>query len=396
MTKPADSTVPRFDAVICGAGIAGVSLAWRLAPRWRVLLIEREAQPGTHATGRSAAMFMPSYGPPGVRALTRASRAFYSAPPAGFAAQPLLAPRPVLYVAPASGLAELQALHATLQAEGQAVLRLDAAQAAARVPCLRPEALAAALLESDAHEIDVDALLQGFLRGVRAHGGELRCRAELLQAERAGAAGDWRLSLADGRVVRTPLLVNAAGAWADELARRCGVAPLGLQPHRRSAFTFRPPPELAVARWPLVDALGDAPFYFKPDAGALLASPANADPVPPHDVVAEELDIAIAIDRIQALTTLRIARPTHTWAGLRSFVADGELVIGPDPRVAGFFWLAGQGGYGIQSAPAASALAAALLLGQAGPHGVDAALFSPARPALARALTPSPAPGSPP
>jgi D-arginine dehydrogenase len=210
-------------------------------------------------------------------------------------------------------------------------------------------------------DIDVHALHQGFLRGARSAGAVLWADAELVSARRD--AGVWDLRLADGRGVRAGTLVNAAGAWADAVASLAGAPALGLEPRRRSAFTFAPPAGANTRSWPTVAAI-DESWYLKPDAGQLLGSPANADPVHAHDVQPEELDIATGIARIEAATTLTIARPKRTWAGLRTFAPDGELVIGFDPRCDGFFWLAGQGGYGIQSAAGASLLALSLLLGR--------------------------------
>ncbi len=371
----------RYDVAVVGAGIAGASLAWRLAARCRVLLLERESQPGLHSTGRSAAMFMESYGPPQVRALTRAGRAFCTAPPAGFTDVPVLAPRGVLYVAAPGQQDLLDQTWAALAGSGSRIERVSAADALARVPVLRPERVLAAIAEPDAMDVDVHALHQGFLRGLKRQGGALRCDAEVESARREGAT--WTLTLAGGERVKATTLVDAAGAWADDLAQHCGVPPVGLVPHRRSAFVFKPPEGLDPGAWPTVCGI-DEGWYFKPDAGRLLGSPANADPVPPHDVVPEELDIALGIHRIEEATTLSIRRPERTWAGLRSFVPDGELVIGFDPAAEGFFWLAGQGGYGIQSAAGASALAASLLLGEALPdelatQGVDPAAVSPGR-----------------
>ena len=370
-----------FDVAIVGAGIAGASLGYRLASRRSVLLLEREAQPGYHATGRSAALFMESYGPPGVRALTRASRAFYEEPPRGFSETPLLSPRGVLYLATQGQEALLRTTHEALAASGTRLETLDAAAALARVPCLRPEVVHGALFERDAQDIDVHALHQGFLRGLRALGGELRTGAELAGATRVGSR--WELRLADGEVVLAQNIVDAAGAWADEVATRCGVAPVGLEPRRRSAFTFNGPAGVDVSGWPAVVGV-DESWYFKPDAGRLLGSPANADPTVPHDVVPEELDIALGIHQIEAVTTLAIRRPAGTWAGLRSFVRDGEMVIGWDDRCPDFFWLAAQGGYGIQSAAGTAELAASLLCGEPLPtalarHGVDPLASSPFR-----------------
>ncbi len=370
-----------IDVAVIGAGIAGASLAYRLAGERSVLLLERESQPGYHATGRSAAMFMESYGPPAVRALTRASRAFYEQPPEGFGDEPLLTPRGVLYLAAHGQEALLQAMQVTLAASGSVLERLDAGAALARVGCLRPEVVHGALFEHGAQDIDVHALHQGFLRGMRGRGGELRTGAQLITARHDGAR--WLLRLADGEEVQAHAVVNAAGAWADEAAALFGAAPIGLVPHRRSAFTFKAPEGSDVSGWPAVVGV-DESYYFKPDAGQLLGSPANADPTVPHDVVPEELDIAMGIHQIEAVTTLTIRRPASTWAGLRSFVRDGEMVIGWDERCPGFFWLAGQGGYGIQSAAGASELAASLLRRMPMPselarHGVDPHALAPQR-----------------
>ena len=354
-----------FDIAILGAGMAGASLAWRLAGQRSVALIEREGQPGYHATGRSAAMFMASYGPAMVRALTRASRRFYEHPPVGFATERLMQPRGVLYLATRGQEAQLARTHTELAATCPELAVLDAAATLARVPCLQPEVVHGALYDPGAQDIDVHALHQGFLRGFRKQAGpdgELRTGATLTQARHDGQR--WTLEFADGQTLRARTVVNAAGAWADELAARFGARPIGLVPYRRSAFTFKPPEGLDTSGWPAVVGVNED-YYFKPDAGQLLGSPANADPTVPHDVMPEELDIALGIHQIELVSTLSIRRPTSTWAGLRSFVPDGELVIGPDANCPGFFWLAAQGGYGIQSAAGASALADALLRGVA-------------------------------
>ena len=356
----------RFEVLIVGAGMAGASLAWQLtagaAARGqsplRVALLERESQPGYHATGRSAAVYVDSYGPEGIRALTRASRSFYTAPPDDFAGAPLVSPRGALYVAAPGEAAALQALADTMRAGGAQVTRLDAAQTLARVPALRAERVLGALYEDDVLDLDVHAIHQGYLRGFKAAGGTLLTEAELFQAE--GTASGWDLALADGRLLHAQVLVNAAGAWGDDLAARCGVQPVGLVPKRRAAFTFEAPQGQDIHGWPMVMDLAET-CYVKPDAGVLLGSPANADPMHPHDVQPEEMDIAIGIDRITQLLDVAIRRPRSTWAGLRSFVADGEPVIGWDDGQPGFFWLVGQGGYGIQTAPGASLLAASLL-----------------------------------
>ena len=350
-----------FDVLVIGAGIAGASVAHFLSPHARVALLEREAMPGMHTTGRSAAMFMESYGPAQVRALTRASRAYLATPLDGEA--PLITPRGALFIARADRVDELRALHEQLLRDGTHARLLSSAEACARVPVLREEAVALALLDDDSCDIDVDRLHQRFLRGARQQGAQLFVNAEV--EAMALANGRWTVSTPTQQFT-APLLVNAAGAWADAIAALAGAAPLGLEPRRRSAFTFAPPAGLDTSHWPCIADI-DESFYFKPEAGVLLGSPANADPVLAHDVVAEELDIAIGIDRIQAATTLHIRRPLRTWAGLRSFVPDGALVGGFDAAVPGFFWCCGQGGYGIQTSPAMGQACAASLLGQALP-----------------------------
>lgn len=359
MTSLKSSPSSPADVIVIGAGIAGASVAYWLAPHARVVLLEREAQPGYHSTGRSAALYMASYGPAQVRALTRASLAFYEAPPEGFCEQPLLAPRGAMMVATPGQLPELEAHWAMLSPINPLAQRLDSAAALARVPVLRPGCVAGAVYEPDAADMDVHAIHQGFLRGVRRQGGELVCDAPVSALTRRGAL--WEVQAGERRW-QAPLVVNAAGAWAEAIGQLAGARAIGLQPMRRSAFVFRPPEGLAVGGWPLVFGAAED-WYIKPDAGVLLGSPANADPVPPQDVQPEALDIALAIHRIGEMTTLQVTRPIRTWAGLRSFVADGGLVGGFDAQAEGFFWLAGQGGYGIQTAPAMGEACAALLRG---------------------------------
>jgi D-arginine dehydrogenase len=370
----------KADYLIIGAGIAGASIGYWLAPYSKVVLLERETQPGYHSTGRSAALFMESYGPQQVRALTCASRAFFEHPPAGFTDHVILSPRGALAVASAGQADLLDEYDAIVRSVSTHARRLDAAQACGLVPVLRSKRVLGAVYEPDAADIDVHALHQGYLRGLRASGGMLSCGAEVTAMEYD--RGTWRVT-ASGQVYEAPIVVNAAGAWCDVIGALAGAAPIGLMPMRRSAFTFVPPENADISRWPMFIGV-DESYYVKPDAGLLLGSPANADPVQPHDVQAEELDIALAIDRIQNMTTLTIRRPRHVWAGLRSFVKDGNLVGGFDPLVPGFFWAAGQGGYGIQSSAAASEMYAALLRGVSVPSritdfGVRQEEVSPAR-----------------
>jgi D-arginine dehydrogenase len=368
------------DFVIIGGGIAGASIGYFLAPHGRTVLLEREAQPGYHSTGRSAALFLESYGTPQVRALTRASRAFLAAPPTGFSEHPVLGPRGCLFVAAPGQEAELEAHWELLRAMTPNARRLDPSQALELVPVLRPDRVIGAVLEPDAKDMDVHAIHQGYLRGLRRAGGSVVCDAEVAAVARVD--GHWEVQSRAG-TWRAPVVINAAGAWCDTIAALAGVPAIGLQPKRRSAFTFAPPAGVDVRHWPcLISA--DETWYVKEDAGMLLGSPANADPVPPQDVQPEELDIALAIDRIQQMTTLEIRRPARTWAGLRSFVADGDLVGGFDPAAPGFFWLAAQGGYGIQTSAAMGEACAALARGLPLPQriaefGLTEPMLSPAR-----------------
>ncbi len=358
------------ELAIIGAGIAGASVACFASPFASVLLLESEAHPAVHSTGRSAAMFMESYGSPQVRAVTRASRPFFENPPPGFSATPLLAPRGALYIANAAQVDQAHALHAALLAEGCPAQLLSTAQALALVPALNADAAVLAVLDPLAADIDVNALHQGYLRSARVSGAELRCNAEVTKVE-ACDNGGWWLQTSAG-TVRAAMVVNAAGAWADAVAQRAGVATIGLQPCRRSAFVFEAPADMTTAHWPCVAPV-DEGWYFKPEAGLLLGSPANADPVPPHDVMPEEIDIATGIANIEAATSLRIRRPRRSWAGLRSFVADGDLVSGYAPGHPGFWWQAALGGYGIQTSAALGALAAARLVGRPRPDWAAAA-----------------------
>ena len=368
------------DFIVIGGGIAGASVAAELAQHASVLLLEQEAQPGYHASGRSAALFSETYGNAVVRALSTASRAFLAAPPEGFSDAPLLTPRGVLHVGGPDRLDRLDALCTAVQALVPATRRLTAQEVLSRVPALRPEAAAGGVLEPDAMDIETNALLQGCLRLMRRRGGRSVTDAAVTGLRRE--AGVWRVATAVGGF-EAPVVVNAAGAWADEVARLAGVEPIGLTPLRRTAILFDPPGGTDARHWPLVIDV-DETFYFKPDAGLMLASPADETPSPPTDAQPDEYDVAVTVDRIETATTLRIGRIPHRWAGLRSFVADRSPVAGFDPAAPGFFWLAGQGGYGFQTAPALARTAAALALGGDIPAdvaaiGLSAARLSPGR-----------------
>ena len=368
------------DFLIIGGGIAAASVGYWLAPHGRVTLLEREPQPGYHSTGRSAALFMESYGTPQVRALTMASRAFLQSPPQGFAEHPLLGPRGAMMVATHGQDALLAEHWDILRAMTPHAQLLDSAGACARVPALRPGKVLGAVYEPEAADMDVHAIHQGYLRGLRHAGGRVVCDAEVTALARVG--GLWRAQAGD-QVYEAPVVLNAAGAWADMVAALAGLPGIGLEPRRRSAFIFAPPEGVNTSGWPMTGGVAED-WYFKPDAGMLLGSPANADPVAPHDVQPEEMDIALAIHRIEEMTTLSIRRPTRTWAGLRSFVADGDLVGGFDAHAPGFFWVAAQGGYGIQTSAAMGETCAALARGLPVPEriaafGLTAAMLSPSR-----------------
>lgn len=372
--------VSDFDAIVIGAGIAGASAAYFMAPHARVLVLEREAYAGMHSTGRSAALFSETYGSPQVRALTRAARPFLMQPPAGFAAHPILTRRGATILGRAVQVDDVLALYEAIAPFTRDIELHDTARLLAAVPVLRPEAAQIGLHEPGASDIDVNELHQGFLRGLRARGGQLRLNVDIRAISHG--TGGWQVD--DGvQAFRAPLLLNAAGAWVDQVATLAGVAPIGITPKRRSAFVFEPPENLATADWPFITSF-DESYYFKPDASLLLGSCANADPVEPHDVQPEDYDIALGIHRIEEATTMTIRRPRRSWAGLRSFVADGDLVGGFAPEAPGFFWVAAQGGYGIQTSAAMGEACANLALGRPLPAplvdaGLSAAMLAPRR-----------------
>jgi D-arginine dehydrogenase len=355
-----------FDVVVIGAGIAGASAAAALAADRLVALVEAEEQAGYHSTGRSAAVWIQNYGPPDVRALTGRSRAFFAAPPAGFAGHPLIRRRPVLFLAPA----EQRAALAAMLAEGIGLRPLELAEARALVPALRPDYAVAAAIEDDAFDMDVAAIHQGFLRQLRAAGGVVALRQRAGQIRRG--RGGWSLTTADGTVFRAPVVVNAAGAWGDEVAAIAGVGGLGLVPCRRSAAIIDPTP-YDVTAWPLVNDVGHT-WYARPEARTrLMVSPADETPMAPQDIQPDELDIAVGIDRMQQALAIEVRRVERAWAGLRTFTPDRSLAFGWHREAEGFFWCVGQGGYGIQTSPAAGRLVADLIAGR-DPGVADAVL----------------------
>jgi D-arginine dehydrogenase len=376
MSKSIDN-IQQADCIVVGAGIAGASLAASLAGQLRVTVLEAEPQAGYHSTGRSAALYAPIYGNAIIRALTRASRPFFDAPPPGMAAVPLLRPRETLFLVGAGQEALAEAFRAEADVRA-GTLTLGIEETLARVPVLARAGIAGALLDPSSADIEVDLLHQGFLRQARALGATVRLGERLLGLERQG--NDWLAHTTAGSH-RAPVVVNAAGAWADTVAQLAGLAPLALQPLRRTAALVDVPGGLDCSGWPAVVTI-DESHYFKPDAGLLLISPADETPSPPCDAQPEEWDVAVAVDRFEALTGQPVRKVHYRWAGLRVFSPDRSPVVGYDPAAAGFFWCAGHGGYGIQTAPALARLAAAELLGQALPAdlaAIRAAELSPAR-----------------
>ena len=367
------------DVAVIGGGIAGASVAATLSQTLRVVVLERESHPGLHSTGRSAALFSEIYGGESIRALSRGSREFLYSPPPGFAESALVRSRETLHIASAEQAGRLGDF-ATLPDVAPAIRRLDGAESRALCPILREGYVVAGALETASADLDVNGLHQGYLRQLRARGGRMLVNAEVNILEHTGSV--WRLETPDS-IIHADVVINAAGAWADVLARRAGVREIGLQPRRRTALIVDVPAVLEVDAWPMVIDI-DERFYFKPDAGALLLSPADETPSEPCDAWPDDLDVAIAVDRVQNATTLEIDRVRRSWAGLRSFVADRTPVVGYAPDAPGFFWLAGQGGYGIQTAPAMATLAAALVRRMAVPQqlvsfGLDARTLRPER-----------------
>lgn len=354
------------DIVVIGGGIAGLSAAAQLSAEAQVTLLEAEAHTGYHTSGRSAALFEENYGLPSTVALNRASKEFMFEANGGY-----LSPRGFLLVAGAGEEEAFERDAAVLSAD-----EISVAEAKARIPILDTGAVERAGYHAEAYDIDTDRLMQDFARQVRANGGKVVTRAAVTGVERT--ADGWRVD-AGGAVYEAAMLVNAAGAWADQIARLAGIAPIGLTPLRRSMARLAAPGGHDVRDWPMFFGVGET-WYAKPDAGALLVSPAEEDPLEAQDAWADDMVLAEGLARYAAHVTEDVTRPIATWAGLRSFAPDRALVLGPEPEVPSFVWSAGQGGYGFQTSPAASQLVADLALGRPPTLAADVvAQLSPAR-----------------
>ncbi len=362
-----------FDIAVIGAGIGGATVAAALSAEYRVALIEAEAQPGYHTTGRSAAMWLLNYGPPDVRVLTGLSREFFLHPPEDISPVSLGTHRPNIYLAPSHQTAALDALIA----QDLGIVDIELAAVKRLVPALRDGYAVRAGLEDNAFDMDVAGLHQGFLRRMRRLGGILLLRSRAGRIERKNAA--WEVEVSGGDVVTAATVVNAAGAWGDEVAEIAGVARLGLTPCRRTAAIIDPAP-FQVAGWPMVQSAAHE-WYVRAEARAkLMVTPCDETPMHPHDVQPDELDVAIAIDRMQQALDIPVHRVEHSWAGLRTFSPDRSLAFGWENSVPGFFWCVGQGGYGIQTAPAAGQLVADMIAARdPGPAGSVVAAIDPMR-----------------
>jgi len=342
------------DVLVIGGGIAGIGAAARLAPDARVIVLERETAIGTHSTGRSAAVYIRNYGNATLKVLTAASADVYGSDE--LSDTPLLTPRGEMSVAREADMPSLE----VALSEGVGLERLSVSDAIGLVPILRREGLAGAVLEAGAQDIDVEALLQGYVRVLSAQGGIIETGVAIKSVARDKA---WRLETSIG-AFEAPIVVNAAGAWADQVAVLAGVREVGLVPMRRTAAILPAPDQPAFDQWPVVGAI-DESWYFKPQSGKLLVSPAEEDPVEPQDAWPDDMVLAEGLDRFARATTYELTRVERSWAGLRSFVADRTPVVGFAPDADGFFWLAGQGGYGIQTSPAMAQLSADLIVGRA-------------------------------
>lgn len=369
-----------YDYLVIGGGIAGATAAAGLAAHGRVLVLERENIAGYHTTGRSAAFYAETYGNNTVRKLTSGSKEFFLNPPRDFSGTPLTHKRGALYIARTDQLPLLESFYREKYKALADLQRLGPEKIHRAIPLLKPGYAVAGVFDPGCRDIDVNALHQGFLQRAKAQGSTLLTNAGVSGIARRG--GLWRVTSAAGEM-SARIIVNAAGAWCDEIAHLAGARPLGLTPKRRTVVILPAPPELAGNDWPLVLDIEDE-FYLKPESGHILASPGDATPMPPQDVQVDELDVALTIDRLERAFDFKVATILRKWAGLRTFSPDDTPVIGWDAEVEDFFWCGGQGGYGIQTAPAISALVEALATKKPLPDnlraaGLDTKSLSPAR-----------------
>jgi D-arginine dehydrogenase len=357
------------DFLVVGAGVAGLSAAARLARHGRTIVLEAEEALGRHSSGRSVAFSHYGIGNKAVRGLTAWSRSFFEEPPEGFCAVPIARAFPSLYLASEANLAALAALHSEVIRFTDAARWIDEAEIARLCPVIRTggDHVIAGLLDPIGLKLDADAMLQSYARAVRAAGGRVDRARRVARIQRLGSG--WRIETETGEILSAPVLVDAAGAWVDRIAALAGVRPIGLQPKRRTIIVVDPPAGTDIAGWPFVHSIaGD--FYMLPEAGQLLVSPADEVDDDPGDVQPGDYDVALAADRLEHHTIMKVKRIAHRWAGLRSFVADRVPTAGFDPEAEGFFWLAGQGGYGLQTAPAMAAIVESLATGCAWPAGL--------------------------
>jgi D-arginine dehydrogenase len=375
--------VKSYDLLVIGGGMAGVSIGYEMASDRSVGLLEMESTLAFHTTGRSAATFLESYGGPYIRGLTVASRAFLENPPDTFESKPL-SPLPLLWLAPEGRGDLLRAMHDEVSQLVRDVRLVQPDEAYEMHPLLRRGYLELAMLEPGAMEIDVHAVHAGYVRGLRQRKGDIRTSVKIVEIGRR--AGVWTLRDSQGEEYQAPVVVNAAGAWVDDLAALARVTPIGIMPLRRTIFMLGAPDGLDTSRLPLAGDI-DGTFYMKPEGPQLLCSPADEVLQPPSDARPDEVEIARAVDAIQDATTLTSRHVRTSWAGLRNFTPDRVPVVGFDPAADGFFWFAGQGGYGIQTAPAMARTGASLIRGADVPEdvaarGVTAAAIAPDRPGL--------------
>ena len=363
------------DVLVIGGGIAGLSAAAEIASQARVIVLEGESQIGFHSSGRSATMLHYALGDPLIRALTLASRSFFDSPPDGFSDVPLGRRMAVLIHAREDERTALDVLNEDIS-KFAALQRLDATGVHQLCPLLRPDALYG-IADPNGIRLDPHAMLQGFARQLRRSGGELRTDARVAVIGRR--SGSWQVTTQAGDKLSAPIVVNAAGAWADAVAKLAGVRPIGLLPKRRTIITFDAPVGTDLELLPFAKTVGDE-LYFAPESGRLFACPMDEVPSDPCDAQPHEYEMALAVERMQERTTVTVQRIVGRWAGLRSFTADKHPVVGFAPDAEGFFWLAGQGGAGLQTSPAMSRIAAALVLAVPWPvPGVAQAELSPVR-----------------